>query len=58
VILSTHIIEDVQSACDHLVVLNQGEIHYDGTPDALMAQKSAPSLETAYMALMEGRETA
>lgn len=55
VILSTHIIEDVQSACDHLIVLDGGEIRYAGTPDALMAQKGAPSLECAYMALMEGR---
>lgn len=58
VILSTHIIEDVQSACDHLIVLSQGEIRYAGTPESLMAQKSAPSLESAYMALMDGRDCA
>ncbi len=58
VILSTHIIEDVQSACDHLIVLSQGEIRYAGTPDVLMAQKHASSLESAYMALMDGRENA
>lgn len=58
VILSTHIIEDVQSACDHLIVLNQGEIRYAGTPDELMTQKNAPSLESAYMTLMEGRDIA
>ncbi len=58
VILSTHIIEDVQSACDHLIVLDRGEIRYAGTPEALMAQKSAPSLEAAYMALMDGGDHA
>lgn len=58
IILSTHIIEDVQSACDHLIILNQGEILYAGTPDELMAKKSAPSLETAYMALVDGRDNA
>jgi ABC-type multidrug transport system ATPase subunit len=58
IILSTHIIEDVQSACDHLIVLNQGEISYSGTPDELMAKKNASSLETAYMALMDGRDYA
>lgn len=56
VILSTHIIEDVQSACDSLIVLSQGEVRYTGTPEALMAQKNTSSLEHAYMALMEGRE--
>ncbi|WP_313133313.1 ABC transporter ATP-binding protein [Anaerocolumna sp.] len=58
IILSTHIIEDVQSACDHLIVLSRGEICYIGTPDALIEQKSSPSLEAAYMALMEGRDNA
>jgi len=54
VILSTHIIEDVQSACSQLVVLNHGEILYAGTPEQLMQAKSVASLEAAYMALMEG----
>lgn len=58
VILSTHIIEDVQSACDHIVVLNGGEILYAGTPEALMTAKGTASLETAYMALVNGRECA
>ncbi len=55
VILSTHIIEDVQSACDCLIVLSKGEICYSGTPDELMIQNNASSLEIAYMALMDGR---
>lgn len=58
VILSTHIIEDVQSACDHLIVLHNGEILYNGTPEELMTAKNTGSLETAYIALMEGRECA
>jgi ABC-2 type transport system ATP-binding protein len=58
VILSTHIIEDVQSACDHLIVLNGGEILYAGTSETLMTAKGTASLETAYMALMSGRECA
>lgn len=58
VILSTHIIEDVQSACDHLVVMSQGEIRYAGTSDELMANEGASSLEAAYMNLMEGRDKA
>ena len=36
VILSTHIIEDVQSACNRLIVLHLGKICYDGTPDGLI----------------------
>jgi ABC-2 type transport system ATP-binding protein len=58
VILSTHIIEDVQSACDHLVVLNGGEIFYTGTPESLMTEKNAAALEDAYLALVNGRASA
>jgi len=36
VILSTHIIEDVQSICNRLIVLHEGRIRYDGTPEQLI----------------------
>lgn len=55
IILSTHIIEDVQSACNSLIVLDKGEICFTGTPEELMAKKGTISLEAAYMSLMEGR---
>ncbi|MCG8499678.1 MAG: ATP-binding cassette domain-containing protein [Firmicutes bacterium] len=58
VILSTHIIEDVQSVCDRLIVLNHGEILYVGEPERLMVEKNAASLEAAYMMLIEGGKCA
>lgn len=36
VILSTHIIEDIQSVCNRLVVLHHGRILYDGAPEGLL----------------------
>ena len=36
VLLSTHIIEDVQSVCDRLVVIHHGRILFAGTPEALI----------------------
>lgn len=36
VLLSTHIIEDVQSVCDQLVVIDHGAILFAGTPAALI----------------------
>ena len=36
VLLSTHIIEDVQSVCDQLVVMNHGSILFTGTPEQLI----------------------
>jgi ABC-type multidrug transport system ATPase subunit len=36
VILSTHIIEDVESICNRLIVLNHGKVLFDGTPSELV----------------------
>ena len=36
VLLSTHIIEDVQSVCDKLIVINHGQILFTGTPEELI----------------------
>lgn len=36
VILSTHIIEDVESICHRLIVLHQGRLRFDGTPSELV----------------------
>lgn len=37
VLLSTHIIEDVQSVCNQLIVIHQGHIRFVGTPAELIA---------------------
>ena len=36
VLLSTHIIEDIQSVCGQLVVINRGQVPFSGTPEALI----------------------
>ncbi len=36
VLLSTHIIEDVQSVCDQIVVIHRGQILFTGTPEELI----------------------
>lgn len=36
VLLSTHIVEDVQSVCNRVIVLDQGKILYDGSPHGLL----------------------
>ena len=40
VLLSTHIIEDVQSVCDQLVVIDRGQILFAGTPEHLIRSAS------------------
>lgn len=36
VVLSTHIIDDVQSICNRLIVIDKGSILFDGKPEALI----------------------
>ena len=38
VLLSTHIIEDVQSVCDRLIVIDRGQILFIGRPEELGLQ--------------------
>ena len=38
VLLSTHIVEDVQSICNRVLVINDGQILFDGEPAELIAR--------------------
>ncbi len=35
IILSTHILEEVEAVCTRAVIINEGQIRFDGTPDEL-----------------------
>lgn len=37
VILSTHILSEVQASCDRVLIINEGRLVADGTPDDLLA---------------------
>ena len=47
ILLSTHIVEDIETTCDRIGVLYDGRFIFDGTPSALIGD-DAPSLEDAY----------
>ena len=52
VLLSSHIIEDVQSVCDRVVVLGGGAVRFSGTPEQLMQTAGTSTLEDAYLCLI------
>lgn len=56
ILLSTHLIEDVASCADHLVVLGEGTIRYNGSAHALTdsSDRSIDALETIYRELLNG----
>lgn len=54
VLFSTHVLEVAQQLCDHIAILKNGEILYDGTVEELQAENEDQSLETIYLK-MAGR---
>jgi ABC-type multidrug transport system ATPase subunit len=58
VLLSTHIVEDVEAICPRLAVIARGTLLFDGTPTQLFERTAAdpaeaePTLERAYGAFL------
>lgn len=44
VILSTHILPEVEATCDRILIINKGKIVANGTPETLRAQASGRSI--------------
>ena len=56
VFLSSHILADLDEMCDRIGVLHGGRLAYDGTPAELKRREGAPSLERAFLGVIEGGE--
>jgi ABC-2 type transport system ATP-binding protein len=52
ILLSTHILQEVEAMADRIIFMNRGRIVFDGTPDEMQA--GWPSLDEAFHALTEG----
>lgn len=55
VFLSSHILVDLDEMCDRVGVLHNGRLAYDGTPAALKEREGSPSLERAFLGIIEGQ---
>jgi len=51
IIFSSHVLDEVQSLCDRLVVIARGAVAADGTLEQLCCQTCCASLEDAYLQL-------
>jgi sodium transport system ATP-binding protein len=56
VLFSSHIMQEVSALCDRIVVIAQGKVTADGTPDELRTLTGRDNLEDAFVAL-SGTET-
>jgi len=54
VILSTHIMQEVEAVCDHVVIINKGSIVADDTLEGLRKKNSGKSLENIFIGLTNG----
>jgi len=54
VILSTHIMQEVEAVCDHVIIINKGQIVADDTLDGLRNKNKGKSLEGIFIGLTNG----
>ena len=54
VFLSSHILADLDEMCDRIGILHKGKLAYVGTPADLKLQANTPSLEHAFLGVIEG----
>ena len=54
VLLSTHIVSDIEESCENLAILDQGKLRYAGSSKGLLDQTGTHSMEQAYLACIHG----
>ena len=53
IIVSTHIMEDIESICNNIGILHRGEVKYIGTIENLKVTMNAETLESAYLNIIQ-----
>jgi sodium transport system ATP-binding protein len=58
VVLSSHVVDDIRALCDRVVVIAQGAVVAEGTPEELCRRTGCDSIEEAYVRLTATEEVA
>jgi ABC-2 type transport system ATP-binding protein len=56
VVLSTHILPEVEATCDRILIINKGKIVADGTPDTLRKQAQGEEILKVQIAEAQNRD--
>ena len=56
VLYSTHYLEEAQFLCDRIIIINQGTIVAEGTPEELMVRTGTQSMREAFHYIMKGEQ--
>jgi len=54
VILSTHILDEVEAVCNRVVIISQGQIRFDGIPEQLKLNSKDGNIESIFRAITLG----
>ena len=54
ILYSTHYMEEAENICDRVILINNGEIIVEGTPDDIKRKTDTDNLRDAFFALTEG----
>ena len=54
---STHLLADVETMCDRVLILDQGQLLFDGSVDELHRRYDGTSLEGAFLAVLDAAGT-
>jgi sodium transport system ATP-binding protein len=55
VLFSSHVMQEVSALCDHIVIIAQGRVVADGSPDAIREAMKTSDLEEAFMRAASGQ---
>ena len=58
IIISTHILEEVDAVCSRAIIIATGELLFDGTPAELIAKSDRNDIEHAFRLVTTGRSDA
>jgi len=56
ILLSSHILSEITLLCDHIVLLKEGELAFNGVPEEMLRQTGKSSLEEAFLDLTKGTD--
>ena len=57
ILFSSHIMQEVDALCDHVVVIAKGEVKFDGSIQSLRANAGTEDLEEAFIQMAQIEET-
>jgi len=58
IVISTHILEEVDAVCTRAIIIAKGKLLFDGTPEELRSQSSNNDIDDAFRKITTGSEVA